>query len=224
MGETLRAHCLIKMKSQNKLKSKKIVDRLKKTYGKEIPLYLNYHKNKPYEFLFAVMMSAQCTDKRVNIVTRDLYKKYKTLKDFAAVDIFELEQDIKPVGFYHNKAINIKKTANILIEQYGGKVPKNKEDLLRLKGVGNKTANVVMGHLYNTPAMAVDTHVNRISNRLFGLNEKNPDRVEEILKEIVDKKYWVLWNTHIIAFGREICTAKNPKCENCFLSDLCNNI
>ena len=210
------------MISRNKLKSRKIIDRLKKAYGAEIPLYLNYHKNKPYEFLFAVMMSAQCTDKRVNIVTKDLYKKYKTLKDFANANIYEFEKDIKPVGFYHNKAINIIKTANILINNYGGKVPKDRENLLKLKGVGNKTANVVLGHLYNTPAMAVDTHVNRISNRLFGLNEKNPDKVEKILEEIIDKKYWVLWNTHIIAFGREICTARNPKCTKCFLSDLCN--
>lgn len=207
----------------NKMKSKKIIDRLKKVYGKEIPVYLNYNKKKPYEFLFAVMMSAQCTDKRVNIVTKDLYKKYKKLIDFANVKIEELEEDIKSVGFYHNKAKNIINTARILIKKYDGKIPDSIKELTELPGVGNKTANVVIGHLYNHPAMAVDTHVNRISNKLFNLNEKNPDKLSKLLQKIIDKKYWVLWNTHIIAFGRQICTARNPKCNECFLSDLCSN-
>ena len=207
----------------NKMKSKKIIDRLKKVYGKEIPVYLDYNKKKPYEFLFAVMMSAQCTDKRVNIVTKDLYKKYKKLIDFANVKIEELEEDIKSVGFYHNKAKNIINTARILIKKYDGKIPDSIKELTELPGVGNKTANVVIGHLYNHPAMAVDTHVNRISNKLFNLNEKNPDKLSKLLQKIIDKKYWVLWNTHIIAFGRQICTARNPKCNECFLYDLCSN-
>ena len=124
----------------NKMKSKKIIDRLKKVYGKEIPVYLNYNKKKPYEFLFAVMMSAQCTDKRVNIVTKDLYKKYKKLIDFANVKIEELEEDIKSVGFYHNKAKNIINTARILIKKYDGKIPDSIKELTELPGVGNKTA------------------------------------------------------------------------------------
>ena len=206
----------------NKIKSKKIVKKLINKYGKDIPIYLNYHKNKNYEFLFAVMMSAQTTDLRVNEVTKNLYKKYKKLSDFANANLEELEKDIKPVGFYHEKAISIIQTAKDLIYKFGSKVPDNFDDLVKLRGVGNKTAAVVLGHIFNIPAMAVDTHVNRISNKLFTLNEKNPDVVCEMLKQIVEKKYWVLWNTHIIALGREICSARNPKCSMCFLKDLCN--
>lgn len=205
-----------------KEQSRKIVTRLKKEYGAEIPLYLNYHKNKPYEFLFAVMLSAQCTDERVNIVTKELYKKYKSLKDFANVDIKQLENDIYTTGFYQNKARGIKGTASILLEKYNGRVPDNFDDLIKLPGVGRKTANVVLGNLYGISRMAVDTHVNRISNKLFTLNEKNPDKVCEMLEEIIDKKNWILWNTHIIALGRSICTARNPKCSECFIKDLCD--
>lgn len=205
----------------NKEKAKKVISILKKRYGKEIPLYLNYHKNKPYEFLFAVMMSAQCTDKRVNIVTKDLYKKYDTLHKFANVKQKELEIDIHSVGFYHNKAKNIIECAKTLITDYKGKIPKVFDDLVKLPGVGRKTASVVISRLYGIPAMAVDTHVARISNILFNLNTKDVRVIEEYLKEIIDKKYWELWNTHIIALGREICVARKPKCDICPLYSLC---
>ena len=205
----------------NKGKAKKVISILKKRYGKEIPLYLNYHKNKPYEFLFAVMMSAQCTDKRVNIVTKDLYKKYDTLHKFANVKQKELEIDIHSVGFYHNKAKNIIECAKTLITDYKGKIPKVFDDLVKLPGVGRKTASVVISRLYGIPAMAVDTHVARISNILFNLNTKDVRVIEEYLKEIIDKKYWELWNTHIIAIGREICVARKPKCDICPLYSLC---
>ena len=199
----------------NKEKAKKVISILKKRYGKEIPLYLNYHKNKPYEFLFAVMMSAQCTDKRVNIVTKDLYKKYDTLHKFANVKQKELEIDIHSVGFYHNKAKNIIECAKTLITDYKGKIPKVFDDLVKLPG------SVVISRLYGIPAMAVDTHVARISNILFNLNTKDVRVIEEYLKEIIDKKYWELWNTHIIAIGREICVARKPKCDICPLYSLC---
>ena len=205
----------------NKQKAKIVVKSLKKVYGDEIPCYLHYHKNKPYEFLFAVMLSAQCKDERVNIVTKTLYKKYPSLNSFSRAKVSELEKDIYSIGFYNNKAKNIIETANMLIEKYNGKVPSNFDDLISLKGVGRKTANVVLGSLYGVPSMAVDTHVNRISNRLFKLNLKDPDKLEEKLKQIVDKKDWVLWNTHIIAFGRDICKARNPRCDVCFLRKLC---
>lgn len=205
-----------------KEQAKKIVNRLKKEYGSEIPIYLNYHKNKQYEFLFAVMLSAQCTDERVNIVTKELYKKYKSLKDFASADVKQFEKDIYATGFYKNKARGIIGTANILIEKYNGKVPDKFDELIKLPGVGRKTANVVLGNLYGIPSMAVDTHVNRISNKLFTLNEKDPDKVCDILEEIINKKDWTLWNTHIIALGRSICTARNPKCTECFIKDLCD--
>ena len=205
----------------NKDKSKEIVKILKKRYGKEIPLYLHYHKNKPYEFLFAVMMSAQCTDARVNIVTNDLYKKYDTLHKFANVKQKELEMDIHSVGFYHNKAKNIIACARMLITDFNSKIPKDFDDLVKLPGVGRKTASVVISHLYGIPAMAVDTHVARISNILFNLNTKDVREIEEKLKEMVAKKDWQLWNTHIIALGREICTARRPKCDICPLYKLC---
>lgn len=205
----------------NRDKAKEIVKILKKRYGKEIPLYLHYHKNKPYEFLFAVMMSAQCTDARVNIVTKDLYKKYDTLHKFANVKQKELEMDIHSVGFYHNKAKNIIACARMLITDFDSKIPKDFDDLVKLPGVGRKTASVVISHLYAIPAMAVDTHVARISNILFNLNTKDVREIEEKLKEIVAKKDWELWNTHIIALGREICTARRPKCDICPLYKLC---
>ena len=202
-------------------KAKKVIDVLKKRYGSEIPLYLHYHKSKPYEFLFAVMMSAQCTDKRVNIVTKDLYKKYDTLHKFANAKHKELEMDIHSVGFYHNKAKNIIECAKMLITDYKGKIPKDFDDLVKLPGVGRKTASVVISHIYGIPAMAVDTHVARISNILFKLNTKDVREIEEYLKETIDKKYWELWNTHIIALGREICIARKPKCDICPLYALC---
>ena len=177
---------------------------------------------KDYEFLFAVMLSAQCTDDRVNKVTKDLYKKYNSLNSFAVADIKQLEKDIYSIGFYHNKAKNIILCANELINKHNKKVPSNFDELVKLPGVGRKTANLVLGHLYNIPSMAVDTHVNRISNRLFTLNKKNPDKVEELLKNIIDKKYWVLWNTHIISFGREICMSLKPKCSICFINKYCD--
>lgn len=205
----------------NKEKAKEIVKILIKRYGKEIPLYLHYHKNKSYEFLFAVIMSAQCTDVRVNIVTESLYKKYDTLKKFANANIKEFEKDIHSVGFFHNKAKSIINCARTLVSDYNGKVPSDFDELLKLPGVGRKTASVVIGTLYNKPAMAVDTHVARISNILFKLNTKDVREIEEKLKEIVDKKYWNLWNTHIIALGREICIARRPKCDICPLYKLC---
>lgn len=207
----------------NKEKAKKIVRILIKRYGAEIPLYLYYHKNKPYEFLFAVMMSAQCTDERVNLVTKGLYKKYNSLHKFANANIKTLENDIFSVGFYHNKAKNLIACARKLIIDFGGKVPRDFDHLLSLPGVGRKTASVVVGTLYNEPAMAVDTHVARISNILFKLSTKDVGVIEEKLKEIVEKRYWNLWNTHIIALGREICVARRPKCDICPLYNICKD-
>lgn len=209
------------MNLTNKEKAKEIVKILKKRYGKEIPLYLKYNKTKPYEFLFAVIMSAQCTDLRVNLVTKDLYKKYDSLKKFANVDIKVLEKDIHSVGFYHNKAKNIKLCAKKLLTDFDGKIPKDFDELLTLPGVGRKTASVVISHLYGIPAMAVDTHVARISTILFKLSYKKVEDIEEFLKNTIDKKYWELWNTHIIALGREICVARRPKCDICPIYKYC---
>lgn len=208
---------------KDKEKAKEIIKILKKRYGKEIPLYLTYHKNKPYEFLFSVIMSAQCTDVRVNLVTKDLYKKYDNLFKFAQAKLKDFEKDIHSVGFYHNKAKNIISCANALIDKYDGNIPKDFDELLKLPGVGRKTASVVISHLYGIPAMAVDTHVARISEKIFKFNAKNVREIEEKLKKIVDKKYWELWNTHIIALGREICIARKPKCDICPIYRICKN-
>lgn len=205
----------------NKEKAKEIVKILIKRYGRKIPVYLHYDKKKPYEFLFAVIMSAQCTDARVNKVTEKLFIKYKTLKDIANAKLSVFEKDIHSVGFYHNKAKSIIKCANELLAKYVGKIPKDFGELLSLSGVGRKTASVVIGEIYGIPAMAVDTHVARVSNILFKLNTKDPRKIEDKLKEIVDKKYWNMWNTHIIALGREICVARKPKCEICPMKKYC---
>ena len=211
------------MNMNNKEKAKQVIRILIKRYGKEIPLYLHYHKNKPHEFLFAVMMSAQCTDERVNAVTKELYKKYDSLHKFANAKQEVLENDIFSVGFYHNKAKNIIACAKTLISDYNSKIPNEFDSLTKLPGVGRKTASVVISCLYGIPAMAVDTHVARISNILFKFNTKDVRYIEERLKEIVEKKYWELWNTHIIALGREICIARNPKCELCPMYKICKD-
>ena len=166
-------------------------------------------------------MSAQCTDARVNIVTKDLFVKYDTLEKFANADLKELEQDIHSTGFYHNKAKNIIGCAKRLVEVYGGEVPSRLEDLLTLPGVGRKTANVIRGNIYNDPSIVVDTHVKRISNRLGFTKEEDPEKIEYDLMKKLPKEHWILYNIQIIAFGRNICYARSPKCKECFLYDLC---
>ena len=180
---------------------------------------LNY--NKDYELLIAVMLSAQTTDKRVNMVTNILFKKYDTLEKFANADLKELELDIKPTGFYHNKAKNIIACAKRLVYEFGGEVPSSLEDLTSLAGVGRKTANVIRGNIYNEPSIVVDTHVKRISRRLGFTKETDPEKIEYELMKVLPKEHWILYNIQIISFGRNICFARSPKCENCFLQDLC---
>lgn len=195
---------------------------LKKKYGTKPLTFLKGKKD--YEFLFAVILSAQCTDKRVNEVTKDLYKKFKTLKSFASADLKVLEKEIKPCGFYKNKARSLKNCARKLIADYNSKVPCEMEDLMALPGVGRKTANVVRNTIFNIPSIAVDTHVKRVSKKLGLTNNTNPDKVEEDLMRIVPKSAWNIWNTHIISIGREYCTARNQKCELCPLNENCATI
>ena len=178
------------------------------------------HEN-PWQLLIAVILSAQCTDARVNIVTKDLFKKYDSLEKFANADLAELEQDIKPTGFYHNKAKNIIACAKRLVYEFGGEVPSSLEDLTSLAGVGRKTANVIRGNIYNEPSIVVDTHVKRISGRLGFTKETDPEKIEYELMKVLPKDHWILYNIQIISFGRTICFARSPKCEECFLQDLC---
>ena len=200
-------------------RTEEILKRLDEVYGTEYICYLN-HEN-PWQLLIAVILSAQCTDARVNIVTKDLFVKYDTLEKFANADLKELEMDIRPTGFFHNKAKNIIGCAKRLVEVYGGEVPSSLEHLLTLPGVGRKTANVIRGNIYNEPSIVVDTHVKRISNRLGFTKEEDPEKIEFELMRKLPKEHWILYNIQIISFGRNICFARSPKCSECFLYDLC---
>ena len=196
-----------------------IIERLKAEYGTEYVCYLE-HENA-WQLLIATMLSAQCTDARVNIVTRDLFVKYPNLEAFAAADLKELEQDIHSTGFYHNKAKNIIACTKELVERYHGEVPSDLESLTGLAGVGRKTANVIRGNIFHQPSVVVDTHVKRISRKLGLTKEEDPVKIEFDLMEVLPEDFWILWNIHIIRLGRTICTARSPKCEECFLRDLC---
>ena len=200
-------------------RTKEILDRLDKEYGTEYVCYLN-HENA-WKLLIAVILSAQCTDARVNIVTKDLFQKYDSLEKFANANLEELEQDIKSTGFYHNKAKNIIACAKRLVYEFHGEVPSTIEELTSLAGVGRKTANVIRGNIYNEPSIVVDTHVKRISRRLGFTKETDPEKIEYELMKVLPKDHWILYNIQIITFGRNICFARSPKCEECFLQDLC---
>ena len=200
-------------------RTEEILRRLDEVYGTEYICYLNHET--PWQLLIAVILSAQCTDARVNIVTKDLFAKYDSLEKFANADLKELENDIRPTGFFHNKAKNIIACAKRLVEVYGGEVPSELEDLLTLAGVGRKTANVIRGNIYNQPSIVVDTHVKRISKRLGFTKEDDPEKIEYELMRKLPKDHWILYNIQIISFGRNICFARSPKCSECFLYDLC---
>lgn len=192
---------------------------LNETYGTEYKCYLN-HENA-WQLLIATMLSAQCTDARVNIVTKDLFVKYPTLQAFADADIRELEKDIYSTGFYKNKAKNIIGCAKKLISEYGGEVPRDMDSLIKLDGVGRKTANVIRGNIYHEPSIVVDTHVKRIS-RLLGLTDSDdPVKIEYELMEKLPKEQWILYNIQIITLGRTICIARRPKCAECALNKVC---
>lgn len=196
-----------------------IVERLDAHYGSHPPIFLK--NENPWQLLFATILSAQCTDARVNMVTESLYRKYTCLEDFAKVDIKELEQDIKSTGFYHNKAKNIKACAAALLERHGGVVPDDIDALTKLPGVGRKTGNLILGNVYHKPSIVVDTHVKRVSNRLGLADSADPTKTEYQLMEVLPEDVWIRWNTHIISLGRAICHSQNPECSVCYLRDLC---
>lgn len=198
---------------------KRILEAMDREYGTEYRCYLNHET--PWQLLIAVIMSAQCTDARVNIVTADLFKKYDTLEKFAQADLKELEQDIHSIGFYHMKAKNIIACCKALVEQYGGEVPRTIEELTSLAGVGRKTANVIRGNIYGEPSIVVDTHVKRISRKLGLAREEDPEKIEYELMKVLPEDHWILWNIHVITLGRTICIARRPKCAECFLRGEC---
>ena len=196
-----------------------ILRRMDEVYGRDLICYLN-HEND-WQLLIAVILSAQCTDARVNIVTKTLFQKYDSLEKFANADLKELEDDIHSTGFYHNKAVNIIACAKRLIEVYDGKVPSKLEDLLTLAGVGRKTANVIRGNIYQEPSIVVDTHVKRISKRFGFTKETDPEKIEMDLMKVLPKEDWILYNIHVISLGRSYCVARKPDCKNCYLQDIC---
>lgn len=182
---------------------------------------LNY--SKPYELMFAARLAAQCTDARVNIVTETLFRKYPTLEAFAEADLAELEQDVKPCGFYHTKAKSLKEMAQHLIERFGGEVPDTMEELLSLPGIGRKTANLMLGDVFGKPAMVTDTHCIRITGRLGLTANKEPAKVEKDLVKLIPPEVSSDFCHRTVEFGRDICSARKPKCEKCPLSYFCKD-
>ena len=199
-------------------RAKQVLKKLKKAYPK-VESALEYQS--PFELLVSTILSAQCTDQRVNIVTEILFKKYKKPEDYIKVSNSELEKDIFSTGFYRQKTRSIKNCCSVLIEKYNGKIPSDFDELTKLPGVGRKTASVVVGNAFDVPAIAVDTHVIRLSNLLGFVETKIPEVIEKRLKELFPKKDWVE-SSHLLAtHGRNICIARRPKCDECFLAELC---
>lgn len=185
-----------------------------------VKCHLNYQTD--WQLLIATILSAQCTDDRVNEVTKVLFQKYSTLKDFAEANLEELKQDIHSIGFYNNKARNIISCCQRLLTIYGGVVPSDIQELITLAGVGRKTANVIRGNIYNIPSVVVDTHVKRVSNLLGLTKNSDPAKIEQDLMKILPQEHWIRYNTQVITHGRKICIARRPKCQECFLYHCCD--
>lgn len=196
-----------------------IINRLAKAYpGAHCALD---HSNA-FELLVATVLSAQCTDERVNIVTATLFRKYRGPRDFIAVSQQELEKDIHSTGFFRNKAKNIKAACERIVETFGGEVPKTMDELLTLGGVARKTANVVLGNAYGIASgVVVDTHVSRLSQRLGLTTEKTAEKIERDLERLVPRKHWIMFPHWLITHGRRICNARKPKCTECILANIC---
>jgi endonuclease-3 len=210
------------MIGDKKKRTGEIIKRLKKEYP-SAHCALN-HANA-FELLVATILSAQCTDVRVNIVTADLFRKYRTPQDYLKVRREELETDIHSTGFFRNKAKNIQAACERIVDVFGGEVPRTMEDILTLGGVARKTANVVLGNAFGIASgVVVDTHVSRLSQRLGITQNKTPEKIENDLQELVPKKDWIMFPHWIIFHGRQICIARKPKCNECVLNDICPKI
>jgi endonuclease III len=204
--------------TSEKKRTEKIFSLLKKEYPAPKPA-LEY--KTAFQLLIATILSAQCTDARVNMVTKDLFKKYKTPSDYIDVSLTELEKDIYSTGFYKQKAKSIKECCKELVEKYKGKVPADFDKLNELHGVGRKTASVVAGNAFGIPSIAVDTHVKRLSNLLGFINSGDPFKIEMRLKELLPEKDWINSSHWLMSHGRKICIARRPKCLQCLLGNLC---
>ncbi|NGO37944.1 endonuclease III [Limisphaera ngatamarikiensis] len=198
---------------------KEILAALRRTYP-DAHCELEY--SNPLELLIATILSAQCTDKRVNQVTRTLFQKYRSAADYARAPLSELEQAIRTTGFYKNKARNIQACCRALVERHGGQVPRTMEELTALEGVGRKTANVVLGNAFGlNEGIVVDTHVRRVARRLGLTRQKNPEKIEQELMQLVPRELWTQFSHWLIWHGRRRCTARKPDCEHCELRELC---
>ena len=197
-----------------------INDRLAPLY----PRFEGLNHDGPLQLLVAVILSAQCTDARINTLTPALFARFPTARDFAECDIAELERLVKPSGFYKNKAKNIRACCAQMVTRFGGEVPASLDDLVTLPGVGRKTANVVLGHAFDTPGVTVDTHVGRLSRRLGLTRHRDPVKVELALAEIVPRAEWLHFSGRLIMHGRAVCLSRKPRCERCAVADLCPKI
>jgi endonuclease-3 len=201
---------------------KNIIAGFQKTYP-DAHCELTY--TDPLQLLIATILSAQCTDKRVNIVTKDLFKKYRSAADFADAPIAELEQAIRTTGFFRNKAKNIQNCCRKLVEHHGGRVPHTMEEMIQLGGVGRKTANVVLGNAFNVVVgVIVDTHAMRLSNRLGLTKEKTPEKIERDLMKLLPRSHWLLFSHWLVWHGRRRCYARKPDCANCEVKKFCPQI
>lgn len=202
-------------------KTEELINELSKCYDGEKG---SLDFTTPFELLVAVMLSAQCTDDRVNIVTKDLFKVANTPQAFAKMEVKEIEKLISSISFYRNKAKHIKECSIQIIENYNGIVPASMEELTTLSGIGRKSANVIMLEAFNNcQGIAVDTHAHRLSNRLGLSNENNPSKIEQDLLKKIPKKYWRLMNHLLVYHGREVCKAKNPLCDKCTITSYCKH-
>ena len=196
-----------------------ILPRLDAEYGTDLRCYLTHQD--PWQLLMAVILSAQCTDARVNLVTPALFEAYPDAAAMAGADLADVERLIHSVGFYHNKALSLIGASRAIVERFNGEVPRSLEDLTSLPGVGRKTANVIRGNVYGDASIVVDTHVGRISRKLGLTRETDPQKVEFDLMKVLPEDHWILYNLHLITLGRTICTARSPRCGDCFLRECC---
>lgn len=200
-------------------RSNRIIETLRRTYPNA---HCELDFSTPLELLIATILSAQCTDKQVNIVTADLFKKYRAAADYADADLTELENDIRRIGLYRNKAKNIKACCEQLVAKHGGNVPRTMEELVALPGVGRKTANVVLGNAFDIhEGVVVDTHVARLTQRLGLTRQTTPEKIEAEMMELIPRQYWTLFSHWIIWHGRRRCFARSPQCGECELRELC---
>ncbi|MCX8064080.1 MAG: endonuclease III [Candidatus Hydrogenedentes bacterium] len=206
------------MVQEKKEIANEIYKRLSKLYP-NAKCTLNYRS--PFELLIMTIMASQCTDERVNLVCKGLFEKLKTPHDFAKVSQKTLEKLIRPVGFYRNKAKCIIEASKLIVKQYGGEVPNRMEELLKLPGVGRKTANVILGECFNTPGIIVDTHCKRVSKRLGLTSSDNPLKIEIDLMHLLPREKWTFFSHLLVFHGRKVCKAKKPTCSECILADIC---